>query len=130
MAACGVPGAVGAGNTSEIGEGELKKVEGAQVILGRDAGGIYAMTSLCTHQSCDLTEEGGTFTEDFSEIECGLPCGHGSRFTRDGNIAAGPASSPLRHWRVTVGGDGAISVEIGTEVAQDERAAVPELVTG
>lgn len=122
---CGTGEPVDAGNASDIADGELKKIEGAQILLGRDAGGIYAMTSLCTHLGCDLTEAGGLIAADFSQIECSSPCGHGSQFNRDGAVAQGPAGAPLRHWKVTVADDGAILVEIGTEVAVDERAAVP-----
>ena len=120
---CG-PGTIDAGNATDLADGELKKLEGSQVFLGRDAGGIYAMTSLCTHYGCDMSEESGVIAADFSQIECIAPCGHGSRFARDGAVVQGPATDRLRHWRVTVAADGAIQVEVGTDVPEDERAVV------
>ncbi|MBI1945698.1 MAG: Rieske (2Fe-2S) protein [Deltaproteobacteria bacterium] len=122
--ACGAPdGPVDAGNVADIAEGQVMKVVGGGVLLGRDAGGLYAMTSFCTHLGCDLTESGGVVGED-GVITCGAPCGHGSRYDFDGNVLGGPAANPLKHWLLTVADDGAITVEVGSEVDAAERVIV------
>jgi Rieske Fe-S protein len=119
---CGVTAeTIEAGNAVDLAEG-VSKVDGTDVLLGKDADGIYAMTSICTHLGCNMNDEGGVIDAD--AIECGSPCGHGSRFAFDGAVTAGPASAPLRHWQVTVAEDGSISVAIGTEVDAATRVAV------
>ena len=61
----------------------------------RDAGGVFAISTVCTHLGCIVrqTPEG---------FEC--PC-HGSRFAPDGTVTQGPAPQPLRWLRVSPSGD-------------------------
>jgi nitrite reductase/ring-hydroxylating ferredoxin subunit len=59
--------------------------------LIRDAGGIYAMTAICTHQGCTLGQGGPAFA---------CPC-HGSQFDLAGAVAQGPAATGLAHLAVT-----------------------------
>lgn len=47
-------GDVNAGNVSVLSVNEVKAVPGAPAFIGRDANGVYAMTTTCTHQGCDL----------------------------------------------------------------------------
>ena len=82
---------------------------------GRDAGGLYAMTSLCTHLQCDLNTLG---TIGATGVRCGC---HGSQFDLVGNVTGGPASSPLRHYRLTLECDGSLRVDVSMVVAQDAR---------
>jgi Rieske Fe-S protein len=124
--ACGGPegaseatGPVSAGNISSVAVGFLAAVGGAPVILGRDAGGLYAMTAICTHEQCDMTQNG---TISPGAIACNC---HGSRFSGVGSVTAGPASSPLKHYRVDLATDGAITVQAGTVVDPSVRTVVP-----
>lgn len=89
------------------------------VLLGRDAGGLYAMTATCTHNQCDLTNY-GTFSA--SGISCGC---HGSMFSPTGQAIHGPAIDPLKHFKVTVGADGIIAIDTATVVDASERTPVP-----
>lgn len=116
-------GPVAAGNVADLTEGQVTKIAAGSALLARDAGGLYAMTAICTHFGCDLTAVGGVIGDD-GVITCGAPCGHGSRYDFNGNVVGGPAARPLQHWLVTVDEAGDITVEVGIEVDAAERVAV------
>ena len=89
------------------------------LLLGRDAGGLYAMTATCTHNQCDLTNYG-----DFSAS--GIHCGcHGSMFSPTGQAIHGPAIDPLKHFQVTIGADGTWAIDTSMVVDATVRTAVP-----
>jgi Rieske Fe-S protein len=73
---------------------------GRLVALFRDSGGVYAISTVCTHLGCIVksTAEG---------FEC--PC-HGSRFTPDGAVTKGPAPLALP-WKKVSGGGGTYLVD-------------------
>jgi cytochrome b6-f complex iron-sulfur subunit len=50
---------------------------------------FVALTAICTHQGCTVT--------GFSGDQFVCPC-HGSRFTTNGTVAAGPAASSLQQY--------------------------------
>jgi cytochrome b6-f complex iron-sulfur subunit len=79
---------------------------GRSVALFRDAEGVYAISTVCTHLGCIVKPNAEGF-------EC--PC-HGSRFAEDGEVTKGPAPQPLP-WREV-----AIS---GANVYVDESKVVP-----
>jgi Rieske Fe-S protein len=128
LAGCGVPngpaatsglgGDVSAGKVADLAVGQLKLVSGAPVILGRDAGGLYAMSTLCTHQGCDMATDGSV---DASGAYCAC---HGSQFDRNGAVVQGPARSPLPHYAVSVDATGLITVHGGQTVAASTRTPV------
>lgn len=60
--------------------------------LVKDAGGIYAMTAVCTHMGCIVGAPAD------SKITC--PC-HGSQYDLGGANLVGPATQPLVHFAVT-----------------------------
>ena len=60
--------------------------------LLKDATGIYAMTTVCTHMGCSVGVPIGT------KITC--PC-HGSEYDLGGGNLLGPATLPLVHYQVT-----------------------------
>jgi nitrite reductase/ring-hydroxylating ferredoxin subunit len=60
------------------------------LFLMADAGGIYALTSICTHRGCSVRWRGEGFV---------CPC-HGSAYDRQGAVTQGPARLPLRHLAV------------------------------
>jgi Rieske Fe-S protein len=119
-AACAaVPfGDVTAGNLSDLPGGTVKAVSGAPAFVGRDANGIYAMTSTCTHTCCDLALSTPMTT---TAIVCGC---HNSHFDLNGNVLTGPATSPLVHFAIEVATDGTITVHGGQTVAASVRTAV------
>jgi Rieske Fe-S protein len=108
-------GDVAAGNVQTLAPGSLNAVPGQPVCVGRDAGGVYAMTLICTHQGCEIgsVSAGGLF--------CGC---HGSAFDAHGNVVRGPASTSLAHFAVSADMSGNLTVHTGTEVAADTRLTV------
>jgi len=68
------------------------------VIVIRDpanAESVVALDSLCPHQGCHV---------DWTSTEFACPC-HGSKFSADGAVTAGPASSDLGSYEAKVEGD-------------------------
>ena len=68
-----------------------------RVFVCRDSGGLYALTSVCTHQGCDVAFATGQFT---------CPC-HGSQYNFQGDVTRGPALNSLKHYPLclTTGGN-------------------------
>jgi Rieske Fe-S protein len=111
-------GPVAAGNVSAVPVGYLAKVGEATVILGRDTGGLYAMSSICTHSQCNIASSGTITT---SGIGCSC---HGSRFNTNGEVTQGPAARTLPHWKVDLATDGTITVQGGSAVDATVRTKV------
>lgn len=123
LAGCsGKPGAasgpIAAGNVKSVPVGTLEAVGGQPVILGRDSGGLYALTALCTHDQCDMTTDGKISP---SGIFCSC---HGSRFDPNGKVVAGPARAALAHYKVDLAADGSITIQAGTVVDAATRTPV------
>ena len=113
-----VVGDVSAGNVADLPVQTLRAVSGSPVCIGRDAGGVYAMTLTCTHQGCDIGSEG-------SVSASGLHCRcHGSAFDANGNVINGPATEPLQHFAVTADAAGALTIHTGAAVDASTRLKV------
>jgi nitrite reductase/ring-hydroxylating ferredoxin subunit len=85
---------------------------GRSVALFRDAQGVWAVSTVCTHLGCIVKTHAAGF-------EC--PC-HGSRFTADGVVEKGPAPKALAWHKVVLEGDDCIVdedsvVPAGTKVS-------------
>lgn len=113
----GSVGTVSGGNVKDLAVGALRALSGQGVALGRDAQGVYAMSVICTHAGCDMSNRVSA-----SGILC--TC-HGSQFDVNGNAVSGPARSPLEHYKVTIDGAGAITIDGGTTVSESTRAMPP-----
>jgi Rieske Fe-S protein len=105
-------GPVAAGKIEDFEVGALEIVN--YVAVARDAGGFYAMSSVCTHAGCP-TRAGASAADG---LFC--PC-HGSLFDRNGTVLRGPARAVLPHFKVELAADGSITVQAGTEVPPDTR---------
>jgi len=81
-----------------------------------DAGGLYAISAVCTHLGCIVHAQGdeGYF----------CPC-HGSRFDRDGRPTAGPAPGPLHYLTLSLSADGQLVVDKQQQSASDNRLQLP-----
>ncbi|HCE58307.1 MAG TPA: hypothetical protein DER09_10870 [Prolixibacteraceae bacterium] len=80
----------------------LKTVGGfaykGDIIIIRSSETVYiALSKLCTHSQCTVTYNSST-----QEIPC--PC-HGSKFTKEGAVVNGPATSPLKKYDVKLSGN-------------------------
>ena len=93
---------VNAAKVGELAPGDMKLVdvgENEAVLINVD-GDLYAISDLCTHRDCPLSE--GSLEGDV--IECGC---HGSRFNvRTGAVEEGPATEAVPVYIVKIeGGD-------------------------
>jgi cytochrome b6-f complex iron-sulfur subunit len=91
--------------------GEAFVPPGRAVAVFRDASGVFAISTVCTHLGCIVRKEGAGFA---------CPC-HGSKFGLDGAVTKGPAPKALAWLAVTTiaGGyvvDEAKTVAPGTKV--------------
>jgi cytochrome b6-f complex iron-sulfur subunit len=88
------------------------------VLIGRDTGGLYALTAICTHQQCNMDSDPmGTITA-MGGITCAC---HGSVFTSTGAVEMGPATKPLVAYALALGCDGFLYVDTTTPVANTVR---------
>jgi nitrite reductase/ring-hydroxylating ferredoxin subunit len=111
-------GRYAAGNASQLQVGELVAVPKAPLAIGRDTGGVYAMTLICTHLACDMSAQGAVSAQ-------GVVCYcHGSQFDVNGNPVVGPATSPLQHYDVTIDASGAMTINADVPVSETTRTPV------
>src|SRR6266851_364049 len=108
-----------AGNKGSVALDTLTPVSGARVAIGRDSGGIYAISLVCTHQGCDIAQSGGSVA--FNLIRCGC---HGSTFDGQGNVTQAPATQPLPHLAVTADAAGALTIHGDMLVSATTRLPV------
>lgn len=125
LVACGgggdsqeLPATIDAGNVKDVPVGTLKAVGGEPAAIARDAKGLYAMTLICTHAACDISQRGRVGPTDIACL-----C-HGSQFDANGAVIHGPAQSPLQHYQVTVDKNGEITIHGDTPVSSDARVMV------
>ena len=86
----------------EIADGEIKKVnvDGQEIAIFNLAGEFFALSDVCTHEGCHLSEEGQV---EGGQVEC--MC-HGSKFEiKTGEVVMGPAFEPMQNYEVKVEGD-------------------------
>jgi len=118
---CGGTGGTGkldAGNVKDLPAPTLRALPSASVAIGRDQGGIYAMTLICSHGGCDIASAGMVSTQ-------GLVCAcHHSAFDPNGGVIKGPATTPLEHFSVSLGPTGEITVDTDVTVDAATRVAV------
>ena len=82
------PGEVDSTHAIGLGEGALVKIHGKPVAAYRDEEGeLHLRSAVCTHAGCTVHWNGFERCWD-------CPC-HGSQFSVDGEVLAGPAAKPL-----------------------------------
>ena len=89
-----------------LAEGTPVVPAGRSVALFKDAEGVFAISTVCTHLGCIVKREADGF-------HC--PC-HGSRFAPDGSVAKGPAPAPLKWLAVSKSGSGTYIIDEGKNV--------------
>lgn len=102
---------VEAGAPDEYALGSLTFVQDARAYLGRDARGFYAIDANCTHMGCMSRLEGAQFV-----CYC-----HGSRFTREGDPANGPATRALARLAVGRAANGHLLIDRNRIVGTNDR---------
>jgi Rieske Fe-S protein len=100
-----------AGPPADFPLGELTPLSNGPVFIGRDAGGLFALSAICTHLGC-------TITRNNRELVC--PC-HGSRFAANGTNQVSPASRPLPYLALTLNEDGLVEVNLAQTVEPSFR---------
>jgi len=92
--------------------GTVKSFEDQNVIVFRDAKGLFAISTVCTHLGCIVSYD------PESGFEC--PC-HGSTFTPDGTVTKGPALTPLPWMEVSMLPSGQLIVDNASKVTMGTR---------
>lgn len=106
------------GNVASYPVGTLTFV-GSKLVLGRDDGGFYAMTAICTHEQTNMQTDG---VAGGTRVHCN---NHGSTFDANGNVVSGPAGAPLVHYALDIEDDGSIVVHAGSVVDAATRVQPP-----
>ncbi|MCA1825733.1 MAG: ubiquinol-cytochrome c reductase iron-sulfur subunit [Myxococcales bacterium] len=106
---------IDAGNEADVATGTLRAVPRKGVAIGRDARGIYAVSLICTHAGCDMSQDGAVSS---GSIQCFC---HGSVFDGQGNVLRGPARDPLPHLVVTADASGELTIHGDQTTAADTR---------
>lgn len=117
LAGCGSGGSVSATpvRASTLAIGQIVAMPSTSAFVARDANGLYAFSSLCTHEGCDMRSNGGV---KGAQVVCSC---HNSTFDSSGNVLGGPARSALAHYAVTVNADDTVSVDTSTVVTPATR---------
>jgi nitrite reductase/ring-hydroxylating ferredoxin subunit len=102
---------VSVGKPDEIPPGTVLVIPKHGLYVIRSAAGFFALSSVCTHLGC-MTR----YLPEDAQIAC--PC-HGSRFSLEGKVTAGPAPRPLRRLQITVE-RGVLVVDASKEVQASE----------
>jgi cytochrome b6-f complex iron-sulfur subunit len=92
---------------------------GNGLVVGRDAGGLYAMSSICTHQGCPTNIVGGA-----TQPTLYCPC-HGSMFSATGAVVRGPARRALQHYELDVSSSGSLMICAGSPALSSTRTPPP-----
>jgi cytochrome b6-f complex iron-sulfur subunit len=96
-----------------LADGEPFVPPGRSMAVYRQAGQVFAISTVCTHLGCIVKPDAAGF-------KC--PC-HGSEFAADGTVRKGPAPRPLDWLAVTVSG-GAVVVDEGSTVKPGTKVNV------
>jgi cytochrome b6-f complex iron-sulfur subunit len=100
---------------ADVAVGQIVPLGNDSAFVVRDANGLYALSAICTHENCDMTQDGRV---SGSEIVCNC---HGSVFSASGAVVLGPARSPLVHVELVIAADGTLSANAAKTVPSDTR---------
>lgn len=109
-------GAVIGGRPEDYRPGAIRQVGDGRIWAFRDAEGLGALVSTCTHLGCGLGW-------DAEKKQWLCPC-HGSRFSLQGFPLAGPARAPLKRVLIAWRADGRIQVDPARPVDANYRLKV------
>ncbi len=123
------------GTPSDFSSEGLHILPNKGIIIGRDAGGLYALSAICPHSSCDMSSTGpqGSFGVICGPSETGCTSSmagdvmclcHGSVFSQDGVVVRGPAALNLTALTLSLGCDGSLYVNRAKPVSNTVRLEV------
>ncbi|MFQ5637499.1 MAG: ubiquinol-cytochrome c reductase iron-sulfur subunit [bacterium] len=98
------------GNPSDFQINSYKTIPEKNVFVLRDREGFRALSAVCTHLGCIVSEVDWGFT---------CPC-HGSRFDKQGNVIGGPAPKALEWLKIGMSPDGQLTVDMNKKVNADD----------
>jgi cytochrome b6-f complex iron-sulfur subunit len=104
------------GKPADFALGTERYFEAERVLVRADAGGLSALSFVCTHLGCTVAQD-----PESKGFVC--PC-HGSRYRADGSVVAGPAPRRLRSFAITADPSGWLLVDAGLEVRPEMRLKV------
>ncbi len=104
-------GQVDCGAAQAIAIGAPKKIAGTNIYVVRDAGGLFAVSSKCTHEGAQNSVTSGHF-------HCPR---HNANFNFDGSIISGPVSRALAHYALCVLASGNVGVDTSKTVTAATR---------
>ncbi len=116
-----LPGTATTLTTADIPVGQVRYFSALSVFVCHDASGFYAMSSLCTAHGYNL---GTTGTWSQSNLAGDFLCsGHqGSKFSENGAVLTGPATTPLPHKALGVNqDDNKIWIDVNATVPANTR---------
>ncbi len=87
-----------------------------RLIVGHDAGGLFAYSTVCTHYACLIN------LDDPSTGHATCPC-HGSQYDGNGHVLVGPAITSLYHYALAIC-DGMVTVDKRRVIARTTRLPV------
>ena len=87
---------------------------GRSIAIVRDADGVFAISTVCTHLGC-LVKQGS------DGFHC--PC-HGSQFAADGRVLRGPAPKSLPWLQIAPAGDNTFIVDAGRVVPPGTKVQI------
>lgn len=90
-----------------------RSIEKRHVRVFRDDLGFFAISSICSHLGCIVSEEG-----DAESFTC--PC-HGSKFDSEGEVLSGPAPRGLAWLEMSLAADGSLMVDTAKSVSPGTR---------
>jgi hypothetical protein len=113
------------GNVNQLKADEMYLAD-ARLLLKRDAGGWYIMSTLCTYDLSPLVPhrkpEGVYWHSQYTE----------SKYDPNGNVLSGPSRAPLPRYKLSIdswspgGRKDTLYVAIGDKVSQEWRLQVPQ----
>jgi nitrite reductase/ring-hydroxylating ferredoxin subunit len=103
-----------AGAPSSFVSGTAVYFRSMNLFVMRDSGGLYAVSSICTH-------EGATLTQRSTQFYCPR---HGATFDLNGNVRSGPVSRGLVHYAMCVMSTGHVGVNPSQQTSQSTRLSV------
>ena len=104
-------GAMDVGAASSFTTNNPKMFSSGRFYVVRDSGGLYAVSSICTHEGATNGVDSGIF----------LCPRHGAQFTFNGDIISGPVFIGLVHYAMCFMANGNVGVIASQQVSQSTR---------